>query len=1767
MINPTVNFLKNTFREEDFYLAIRAFRENKHIWNALHDSKTLDALHTKLGAVVSNWSPTNIALIALGYDNFIKDIKNQALLQRSEAGYKAATAFEILLSNNNLAEPAQNLKFALFAALGIREKWLIQDEADNNLLINSLTTNTTILSTVVTLFYGMIPNPQNLIHILLHSNNHQLNSTAIHTILSQPLAVTKQAELLLPGLQTLTPYHRSTLLIELNQRFPSLAQNIAEGFLNRTAGPDTGALDPYQQILHHVEKTELLKITQQFDKAMPSLEQIWDATTRLQADLAAQIAQAATRSQDQETATKAIRKVNQFESLINDDKSSKEITLALINTGSLPQISQQAPVTKSLSEKSANAAVLLSKSKHAYQNNQLDNAKELAQQAYLQIEHAVNNPQIDANILLKSFTPDFFQTAIEILINTNLLQEANTLANITDLLLPNQPEIISLSGKISKLSGNLDAALEHAYIAAALSPNNTDFQKQLISLLKEAGNFNEAGKIADRYLEKLSSPSIEDFALAAECAFLNNELNKSEVFCQNGLALSPKNMELLILIGKIKAADSQIEEAIKWINHAIEAEPNHITPWLVIADLLLQNNQHEIAIEKLISASKIAPNDPNIFLKIGKIYLQQNKNPESLEYLNQAHELIQPDTAPTTQKDIKIHLGQTLLNAGYFDDAKLLLEKAHAVHPTDEKIAHLFGHALMKTKEFDKARNTFEIPIQAGTKNTCILLDFAATLLELGKNTSSSIKYINQALQIDVDNPRAKILKAHATAKTGNHKQAIQLYQDALLTDLGKSPDHFVELITGIAHSANEDNQPEVALTFLKEAIQKLPNNLTLQKLLCEALNLSNLHQEAYSLLLEIYENHNHNLNLLLWIADQAIALKEMQFSNKILDQALQIAPYKAEIIVRLGYIQLETGQMDQARSTFEKLFSANNTAIKELKMAANALITLGDIATSIPYIEKALEISNYRSKDLLEELTNLHLQLGQYHPALNTIEKHLELDSTNPDLWTKQSEIFTNLRQPEAALDAIFTALQYAPESAEVHAKTAQLLRQNKDFNNSLKHITKALKLNPENNAYKIIAATIYQDCLMVDSAGRISAEIDFSIENEQSLLSLAEIYLDNLDTPDIDLVKKIVKLEEKSARISSQLLAIQSRILTVENKLDKADQTFIKAVERFKSSPPEEFTPLEKSKSKLSIGKAALALQKWEQAIQLGSEAARTPNAAPSILLFLVQTIVNRAEYQQNCRAVKCTTNAPGPKATNAEAIKTFLGTIKALKIYENISDETQKQIEHWEDRGKWALNISEPKTPIIFRDHTDLAAYIAANRRIGIPPTIQSDWNKWLTRPAVMFQLSLALTITDLNEALNLAEESISGNPAKPLYYANLAYIAKRLSKHQKALKAINYALSTWENEPTWHELAAQIHKEMDNPDQAIKHLEIAVKLNEENPKLLYSLAQTYSDNQMPGKAIQLFESAIEINPVDTASWIGLAKAQLITEDYERATDSIDKAIQLDNSLPSLLTAAEISQKQNNMRKANKYLNQALLLQPHSNSEIKNLTDLLINQRRSKEALEKLDDFIKASHTPIPLMLQKANILGSTKGKREKQEFLVLLAQENPKNPEILTQLTFSYIENSQYPEAIRTGQYALKTDSGILTPTTKSNLHYQIGRLLHRSGQLDQAIHHLSETIKYTPSFIEAYLQIGETLQMRREYTKAMRHLEKANKINPTDHRPLLAAGLLCKESKDYAEAEKYLRRAASLAPKDIYIQRQLAQVIALALIHNPLHEKV
>jgi tetratricopeptide (TPR) repeat protein len=141
------------------------------------------------------------------------------------------------------------------------------------------------------------------------------------------------------------------------------------------------------------------------------------------------------------------------------------------------------------------------------------------------------------------------------------------------------------------------------------------------------------------------------------------------------------------------------------------------------------------------------------------------------------------------------------------------------------------------------------------------------------------------------------------------------------------------------------------------------------------------------------------------------------------------------------------------------------------------------------------------------------------------------------------------------------------------------------------------------------------------------------------------------------------------------------------------------------------------------------------------------------------------------------------------------------------------------------------------------------------------------------------------------------------------------------------------------------------------------------------------------------------------------------------------------------------------------------------------------------------------------------------------------------------------------------AIMASRQALQDSDLGLPNEIQAKLHLIIGKNMHKSGQLDNAIYHLSQSVEKNPANLEAYLELGQTYQTRRNYQEAARAYQNAIHIAPQDYRPYYHAGLAFKEAKDYQSSEAMLRKAVEYSSGEINIRRQLGAVIALNFVHN------
>lgn len=1750
------HILKEHISKEKFPDVIRALRQNKIIWEELNKNNLLEKLLRQATENTYKWTPANIALTALGFGGEASDLKNLDMDLGRELKQKAGETLKALMSSS-IPEEDFSVEQAGLAALAIRERWMMLDHIEED-FFNFIPQYSSFWETTISILYGLISNQKLFIYHLIYSPRETENTYAVHALLSQPYSITQIAQKLVPNLLIQEVMRRSGNVRLINQKSPTLARIIAEQLLEQLSENELQSEDSFQQLVHFIERTELLKLSGQYNQVIPELEQIWNTTTRMQADMTAQLAQAAARNNDQDTAIKAINKVSELEKFIQSE-GLETLTLAQINAGKLNLSQSNQDVLPKNIGPLANPANLLANAKIALQNSNYQEAQHFAHQVYSLTYKFLD--QQDPKVAKPSnlFTPEFLLTFLETLIAVNLPMEAATIGKLAQQILPNDPDIVWMYAQASAKIGDYDEAVEYTDIAFALSPTNLTIHRFLIDLLIKQSSWMEARKEAEDLINSADLPLPEDYNALAQCYLNTGQEQDAIKICHKGLSKHPNHWKIHQLLGTIYQKKGKNSAAKKHFRNAIVENPQQVIPWLQLAKLYADNQEAEKALEKLQSAAEVIPNHPEIYLNIGLLQLAAKKEIKAIAAFNQAARFIQPETPNLIKRQIGMNLGKTLLDSGYVTEASTALAKTHRENPTDVQVAYLYSQALIRSRKYEEAFKALTITIQAGNPPNSARLDYAFLILELSKNPEQAIEFIQNVLKVEPENEKAIILLARATAAADDHQQAISLYQDAFQTELAKEPEYFTLLATGIADSAFRTDQPEVAITFLQEALRQMPDNLKLKQKLCQGFFQANLIPDALALLENIRTTSDASIENLLWISDQAIAMNELDLAIEILEEANQASPQMADVIVRLGYVQLENNQEAKARETFSQLFAAENVDAADMKMAAHALIGLGDISSSIPFIEKALDLCDYQSGDLLSELTKLHLKAGNSLAALDTIQKHLQVDAENAEIWATKSEILHEIGRPNAAMEALMEAIKLSPKSASLHSLAAERFIERQDLALSLDHIQKAFAIDPKNNRIRLLTAYIKHICLESMEALELLENAQDPPKSLDWMLLEAELSLeDDAKTDPQEIAKIVAEIQELEPNHPAGL-SLLSRVQARSSKPYMAAQTLEKAIFQF-SSMPESDDYVNSYQTLLALSKTALEQKLWDISLFLAREALKYVPSAPSGYLLLAKIFTRRAEFQLKCQATQTIAHAPGKIALNDWAKEAFKNAIE--KVHANLPvDVGSKMVQRWENRGMYALFGQSPGEDYSATSAEDLAAVIAVQRRAGDKLSFNAASDRWLDSDEVKFQLSLYYAKGQIEHAESIAEETLLQESPDPIYLANYAFLAKRAGYQEEAFARISEALSIWPDEPRWHAFAAALEKENGNISEAISHFEQASALEKNNSDHLYRLGSIYLLNNLPGNAVRVLQEAVSINPLEVAYWVALSKGFEGLSDYDRAIESIEKAISLSpKQIGSLLIAADIAYSKGNIKKGNKYIQECLNLSPKNIEDIIYLTNILVKQGRSDEALDILDQIVEYSLSPVLLFIQKAEILGETEGINEKLKLLVSLVREHPKDPIVLSRLAGTYLEAKMPEEAIRAAQYAIKNAGEDLSVQEKAKIHYQLGILYQKTGQLDQSLHNLTQVIKLSPHFLEAYLEIGETLRQRREHTQAIGFFEKAIEIAPKDPRGYAAAGLLLKDGKDYAGAEAYLRTASSLAPKDIFIQRQLATVIALAIIH-------
>ena len=253
-------------------------------------------------------------------------------------------------------------------------------------------------------------------------------------------------------------------------------------------------------------------------------------------------------------------------------------------------------------------------------------------------------------------------------------------------------------------------------------------------------------------------------------------------------------------------------------------------------------------------------------------------------------------------------------------------------------------------------------------------------------------------------------------------------------------------------------------------------------------------------------------------------------------------------------------------------------------------------------------------------------------------------------------------------------------------------------------------------------------------------------------------------------------------------------------------------------------------------------------------------------------------------------------------------------------------------------------------------------------------------------------------------------------------------------------------------------------------------------------------------------------------DSLRALGLVYEQDGKLDSARST--LEKAAQLKpNSVPVLISLAEVADRQHDYQGALEYLAHARDLEP-KNAAIHFFWGIVcIEQNLGMEAYQSLRKAVSLDPENAYYNYALGAVAMQFATAAESVGYFQQYCRLRPDDPRGRLALATAYF--GSHDDAKSRPLLAGITQF----PATAAAAHYYLGRIASRAGDYDDAVRELESALKASPQYADAYAALGQIHMQRNEYPQAEEALQKALNISPQSYTANLNLLMLYQRTKD------------------------------------------
>jgi len=866
------------------------------------------------------------------------------------------------------------------------------------------------------------------------------------------------------------------------------------------------------------------------------------------------------------------------------------------------------------------------------------------------------------------------------------------------------------------------------------------------------------------------------------------------------------------------------------------------------------------------------------------------------------------------------------------------------------------------------------------------------------------------------------------------------------------------------------------------------------------------------------------SLEMLILLARAHMALNDFGAAKNLARQAFERNPIETDALSILCIAAEADGSLDEAISARKQLANLQPEQSEPWLELARLTWLSGNKDASRNHLARSLFLGRRDGQTLQKaaalcgefEFHRLQLRLLQHASSLDEhdpgIHKEVALAAESigdfelvQQAWMHIADLLPNDTHPlDRAAEALWKlnkrtaaiglweqATQIDPENALHFTALGRAYMQVGEIQRSLNCFGHALALQPNDPAFLIEAGSA------MTSSG--------SPEEGLGVLQKAVSLVPNDPIPLIALAETLHLLERNTdaraaldraailAPLSVKGIALQALTSLETGDLENAKETYNSIL----NSESADFSDV------LWSTRSAVALADWDAAIHCIEEWMGTGNDNPEANLEYLRGQLRLQDllwvYRSACEAEAHAPSQVDLLGERKKYLQQMIDQFKSAGSNESIGELLQTWFELTTGAKapeEWTVSQNIPQ-PILHEFTQAFAlAQIRANRPAKAENALLEDTSTSNKDP--YHSLLLGISQMMLGRFVD-AQETLQQNHNNPMIRPLALYIEAQLwlktEDNEKAITALNSALSDWPDEASWHAKLAFLYQENNKLEAALPHWQNAVELEPENGEYLTSLARMYRQAGQLTDAQAAYAKSLQTSCVTPKVWKEAGEVALAIGDAEKAEAWFERACSL---MPSVFAHKGKLQKAIQI-----YYDRALRVSED---------DRVVQLARSK------------------LLLR----LGRTE---EAAADLRMLTKEDAEFEDAWAALSEAYTLSGKNDDALDAASKAAK-----LAPR---NVEYQLllGRKFKEAGQLDQALNVLTKASSLAPADARIARELGDVHKARRQDTQALDAYLHAITLDPKEAAAYKQAGLILKVLKSYGQAADMFEKVVSINPLD------------------------